>query len=85
MNVHSSSVLLEAGQHLGGFVGALDVMYFGFSSVNCSVELVDAASGFGEALVSDGAALLDCRDEAVGDGPCCVGEVVVLHAEEGRS
>ncbi len=85
LDVHLSSVLLVVGQHLGGVVGASDVLDFGFPGVYCPVELVDASVGFGEALVGDGAALLDRRDEAMGDGSGCVGEVVVLHAEEGRS
>ena len=85
MDVHLSSVLLVVGQHLGGVVGASDVLDFGFPGVYCPVELVDASAGFGDTLVGDGAASPDCRDEAVCNGSCCVSEVVVLHVEEGLS
>ena len=62
-----------------------DAAYFGLSCVYCPLQLVDMASGLGEALVSDRASALDRRDEAMSDGSGRVGERVVLHAEEGRS
>src|SRR5216683_1882159 len=76
LNVHLPSVSLKVGQHLRVPVGIADVADFGFLSVHCSVEPVDVAPGFGEALVGDGGASSDCRDEAVCHGPCCVGEVL---------
>ncbi len=85
MDVHLPSVSLVVGWHLGGFASDLDVADFGFPGVYRPLEVVDVASGFGKALVGNGAASPDCRDEAVCDGLRCVGEVIVLHAEEGLS
>ena len=85
MDVHSSSVSFEAGWHFGGGVVVSDAADFGLPCMYRSLELVDAASGFCEALVGDCGTALDCRDEAVSDGSCGVGEGVILHAEDGRS
>ncbi len=85
MDVHPSSVSLVVGWHLGCWVGVLDMADFGLPGVYCSLEVVDAAPGFGETLVGNGAASLDRRDEAVRNGSCRVGEVVVFHVEEGLS
>ena len=85
MDVHSSPVSLIVGRHLGGSAGNPDAADFGFPGMHCSLEVVDAASGFGKMLVGNGAASPDCRDEAVCDGSHGVGEVVVLHVEEGLS
>ncbi len=85
LDVHSSSVSFVVGGHFGGGVGVADTLDFGLPGVYCSLEVVDAASGFSKTLVGDGASSLNGRDEAVSDGSCCVGEFVVFHAEEGRS
>ena len=85
MNVHSPSVSLKVGWHFGVRAAVSDVANFGLSGVYCSIELIDAVPGLSKTLVGDGGAPSDCRDEAVCDSPCCVGEVIVLHAEEGLS
>ncbi len=49
-------------------------------------ELVDAAAGFSEALVSGCCPLTYCEDEAIGDGVCGVSKVATLvHAEDSFS
>ena len=85
LDVHPSSVSLVVGWHLGCWVGVLDMADFGLPGVYCSLEVVDAASGFGKTLVGNSAASPDCQDEAVCDGSRGVGEVIVLHVEEGLS
>ena len=85
MDVHPSSVSFVASWYFGGGVVDSDAADFGFPCMYCSLELVDAASGFHEALVGDCAAALNRHDETVSDGSCGVSEGVVLHAEDGRS
>ncbi len=85
LNVHSSSVPLEVGRHLGVVVTVSDTTDLSFSGMHGSIELVDSASGLAKVLVGDGGASLDGQDEAICDGPRCVGEVVVFHVEEGLS
>jgi len=85
LDVHSPTIVFEVGWHLGVPVAVLDMPDFCFTGMYCSSELVDVASGLAEALVGDGSASSYRRDEAVGDGACCVGKVAVLHAEEGLS
>ncbi len=85
LDVHSPSVPLIAGRHVGGGIAASDAADLGLPGVHRSLELVDASTGFCEALVGDRAAAVDGGDEAVGDGSCSVGEGVILHVEEGRS
>ena len=85
LDVHPSSVVLEFGWHFGVSVAVSKAADLTFVGVYCPGELVDAAAGFGEPLVGDGCALLYCRDEAICDGMCSVGEIVVLHVEDGFS
>ncbi len=85
MDVHSPSVSFVVGWHLGHPMGIPNATDFGLPGVHGSLEVVDVASSFGEVLVGDSAASLDCCDEAVCDGPRGVGEVVVFHVEEGLS
>ena len=85
MDVHSPSVTFIVGRHFGGGVVVSDAADFSFPCVHHPLELVDPSPGLCEALVRGGASTLDRCEEAVGDGSCCVGEGVVLHAEEGRS
>ncbi len=85
LDVDSSPVSLVVGWHVGGGVAVSDTAYLGFSCVDRSLQLVDPASGFGEALVGDSAAAVNGGDEAVGDSARGVCEGTVLHAEEGRS
>ena len=77
--------MFEVGWHFRASVVVLDAADFGLARVHCSGELVDVVSGLGQALIGGGGAALYCRDEAVCDGAYGVGEVVVLHAEDGLS
>ena len=85
MDVHSPSVSLVPGRHVGGGIVVLNASDFGLSCVDCALELVNAPSGLRKSLVGGCASAVDGRNEAVGDGVGCVSEGVVLHAEEGRS
>ena len=85
LDVHLSSVAFEVKQHLGVSIAISDMADFGLAGVYHPRELVDAASGLAKALVSEGSASSYHRDEAICDDVCCVGEVVVLHVEEGLS
>ena len=85
LDVHSPAIAFEVGWHCGVPIAISDTLDFSLAGVYCSGELVDVVSGLAEALVGDGSASSYRRDEAVGDGACCVGKVAVLHAEEGLS
>ncbi len=85
LDVDSSSISLVVGRHVGGGVAVSDTAYLGFSCVDRSLQLVDPASGFGEALVGDSAAAVNGGNEAMGNGARGICEGTVLHAEEGRS
>ena len=85
LDVHSSAVAFEVGWHFGVSIAIPNAADFGLAGVYCSGELVDAASCLNEALVGKGGAALYGRDEAICDGVHGVGEVVVLHAEDGLS
>ncbi len=54
LDVHSSPISLKLGGHVGVPVAIPKVADFTFVGVYCPVELVDAAAGFGEALVGEG-------------------------------
>jgi len=85
LNVHSSSIAFVLWWHLGVCVAISDAADFGLAEVYGPVELVDLVACFCKLLVGDGGAAAYCRDEAICNGTRCVGEVVVLHMEDGFS
>src|SRR6266851_9226990 len=85
LDVHSSTIVLKVGWHFGVPIPIADAADFSLTGVDGAGELVDASSSFSEALVGDGGASPYGGDEAMCNGVCCVGEVVVLQAEEGLS
>ena len=60
LNVHLSPISFEVWWHVGVSVAISEPMYFGFTGVYCSGQLVNAAPSFDKALVSEGGAALHC-------------------------
>ncbi len=85
LDVHSSAIVFEVGWHFRVSVAIVDEVDFSLAGVYCAGELVDASSCLSEALVGEGGTSSYCQDEAVCDSVCCVGEVMVLHVEDGLS